>query len=166
MKFPKILFFLMLSSILATAYRCYYTFIRQFEALELLPTGEVGLDRMLEDSQQFARDQFLFDQNIVNKILLLLLIALLVLSMWFYFRKDYQWTYGFYLIYTFLNAGYLMYRYQGFRFLFSNIDFPEAQQLFYATAQLKLYINLFLFLLALSIIGYSFLKQNKSAATY
>lgn len=161
LKKPKELFVLISLSLIATLYRVYDIFFSRLKEPPVVLTGDREIDGMMRETQEFARQQFSFDQNSINRMAIVVLLFLLMLGLAAYIRKKWTVAYVTYIGYIFLNAIHFLYKYWGFKSLFALVQFPEAQELFHASAQLKLHGGILTFIVYIGIVFYSWLRQEK-----
>lgn len=119
MKKPIHLYIFVVLSSIASALRIWTVFFSSFDEeklRELLTPGfqtiEGGL-AMMEETITISREQFLFQTDIVNKILVLLMVGLLIATIVFLFKKQHERASYIYIAYLFGTLFFQVYSFIG-----------------------------------------------------
>ncbi len=158
MKRSKGFLVLICLSLVAMSYRLYQTFFQKIVTLNFQKTGDSEIDQLLRESQDFALNQATFYQNDLNKWLVILLLAVLILVFFLYYKGKFlqaKWLYLIYIVGQFVHS---IYKFIGFKALAVSISFEDVHQFTIAAANAKFYGSVVLFIVYTTVILLSLYK--------
>lgn len=161
MKKSKIIIILLILSVIATSYRIYESFFKTLKLVDIPSTGDSVIDLMLNESKRFLYQKFLFQQDFVNKIIVIFLILLLILSLLCYIKDKFNIFYIAYTAYILLSFFKSIYYFLNVRKIIDRLTFPDNRNFTNAGLKISFNFSVFLTVLYLGIIFYYFYKGSR-----